>query len=298
MRRAYIELHIAVLLFGITAIIGRLISLDAVTLVWWRVLITAVSLLAFASVRSALKSIDRKRMIQYMLLGGVIGLHWVTFFLSIKLANVSVALVAFATQSFFTSLIEPLVTRNPVQKYEILLGLTIIPAMAFIVREVDTSLHLGIWVGIASAVLIAIFVSFTKRLITTAEPLQITFFQMTGACIFISAYLVAIPMEAVQWQLPVGVDILYILVLALLCTTLAYVFAIRSLRHLTAFTSNLTTNLEPIYGILLAVLIFQENEVLTPGFYLGAAIIITIVFSYPLVRRHFGTKPTSDARDS
>ena len=295
MKRAYIELHIAVILFGFTAILGRLISMDAVTLVWWRVLITALSLLSFASVRSAVMHLDRKRVFQYALLGGVIGLHWITFFLSIKLANVSVALVAFATQSFFTSLIEPLVVRRPVLKYEIFLGLLVIPAMWLIVSEVDASMHVGFWVGICSAILIAVFVSFTKRLITTAEPLQITFFQMSGAWLFISAFMLTVPFDYVKWQLPAGNDLAYILILAILCTTVAYVFAIRSLRHLSAFTSNLTTNLEPVYGILLAVLFFQENEVLTFGFYLGAAIIIAIVFTYPILRKRNRKKGMTNA---
>ena len=285
MNRAYIELHTAVLLYGFTAILGKLITIDAVPLVWWRVLITAVSLLLFLSVRKGFLEVPRHLKLQFIASGGLLAAHWILFFLSVKLANVSVALVAFSTTTFFTALTEPFIVGGRIQKYEVLLGLLIVPAMILIVNKLDLSLHLGLWVGLVSSILIAIFTSITKRMITKARPLQITFFQMSGALFFITVILPFLPGDITHTLNVRGMDILYLLLLALICTTLAFVLTIRSLRELSAFASNLTISLEPIYGIVLAIIIFKEHETLPTGFYIGAAMILCAVFSYPLLRR-------------
>ena len=295
MKRAYLELHIAVILLGFTAILGKLITIDAVPLVWWRVLITAASLLVFSSVRNGFTELPRKLRFQYLATGGLLAVHWILFFLSIKLANVSVALVAFSTTTFFTAISEPLVVGGRIQKYEVFLGVLIVPAMALIVSELDLSLHLGLWVGLISAVAIAVFTSITKKMITKAGPLQITFYQMVGAFFFISVFMPVLPGKFTDKIHIEGSDIIYILLLALMCTTLAYVLAIRSLRHLTAFASNLTISLEPIYGIILAILIFSEHESLSVTFYIGAAAILCAVFSYPVLRRRQNNKSKQDA---
>ncbi len=295
MKRAYLELHIAVILLGFTAILGKLITIEAVPLVWWRVLITAGSLLVFASVRRGFTEVSQKLKFQYFATGGLLAIHWILFFLSIKLANVSVALVAFSTTTFFTAISEPLVVGGRIQKYEVLLGVMIVPAMALIVSELDLSLHLGLWVGLISAIVIAVFTSITKKMITEAGPLQITFYQMTGAFVFISIFMPMLPGSFGDKIHLEGNDILYMLLLALICTTLAYVLAIRSLRHLTAFASNLTISLEPIYGIILAIVLFSEHESLPVTFYIGAAAILCAVFSYPVLRRRQNRKSKQDA---
>lgn len=295
MKRAYLELHIAVILLGFTAILGKLITIEAVPLVWWRVLITAGSLLVFTSVRRGFKEVSWRLKVRYFATGGLLAIHWILFFLSIKLANVSVALVAFSTTTFFTAISEPLVVGGRIQKYEVLLGILIVPAMALIVSELDLSLHLGLWVGLISAVVIAVFTSITKKMITEAGPLQITFYQMAGAFFFISLFMPLLPGTFADKIRLEGNDIIYMLLLALICTTLAYVLAIRSLRHLTAFASNLTISLEPIYGIILAIVIFSEHESLPTTFYIGAIAILCAVFSYPVLRRRQNKKLKRDA---
>lgn len=295
MRRAYIELHLAVLLFGFTAILGKLITLPTVSLVWWRVGITTLSLLLLMRIVQTLRTVPLKRMLQYTGIGCIVALHWMTFFGSIKASNASIALVALATTSFFTSLVEPLVMHVRVRVSEILLGLLIIPAMVLVVHQVDPSMHTGIWLGLASAMLASLFASFNKRLISYARPLQITFFEISSAWVFISISLLIMHLAGAgdriaadfdfTLYLPTGTDWLYLIILALVCTTLAYVLAVRALHHLSAFASNLVINLEPVYGILLAWLVLKENRELTPGFYLGVFIIVGIVFFYPVLRK-------------
>jgi drug/metabolite transporter (DMT)-like permease len=297
MKRAYIELHIAILLFGLTAILGKLITLDAVSLVWWRVLITSVSLLFFIGLRQTFRKLSRKSMVKFILTGFLLAIHWVTFFLSVKLANVSIALIAFATQSFFTAFCEPLIVGGKIRKHELAVGFLIIPAMLLIVNDLDLSLRLGLWIGLFSSLVYAIFASFTKRLIDTANPVQISFFQLSGAWVFVTLMLPFMVDFEADTFLPVGSDLVYMLVLALLCTSLAYVLATRALRYISAFDSNLALNLEPIYGIILAWLLFGEHKELTPAFYIGGAIIITTVILYPLIRRRVKT-PSADERPS
>ncbi len=285
-KKAYLQLHLAVFLFGFTAILGDLISLSAVVLVWWRVLITSISLLFLIQFGKALLKIPRKLILQYMGIGVLVAIHWITFFGSIKYSNASICLVCMATASFFTAFLEPLIFRQKVKTYEILLGLMVIPGMMLIVNSIQTDMMLGVWIGLISAFLAALFATLNKKLVDKAEPFSITFLELGSACLFISCclpfYFSANPELAF---LPVGMDWLYLLILALLCTTLAYILALVALKHLSAFASNLTVNLEPVYGIILAWLILNENEELNVGFYLGCGMILLAVFSYPMVKK-------------
>ncbi|MCB0621027.1 MAG: EamA family transporter [Saprospiraceae bacterium] len=290
-RRAYAELHLAVFLFGFTAILGDLIQLSALVLVWWRVLLTSLSLLFIVRLGKLFTQLPRAMVWKFMGIGVLVGLHWVTFYGSIKLANASIALVAFATTTFFTSILEPLVFRQRIKGYELALGLFIVPGMILIANDLDWSKLAGLLVGLLSAFLVALFATFNKKHISRARPVDITFLELGSAWLFLSLivpyYLWKNP-EALF--LPSWLDALYLLVLVLLCTTLAYVLTLRALQHITAFAANLTINLEPVYGIVLAWLILKENEELSLSFYLGVAIILSSVFSYPFLKRRYGEK--------
>lgn len=286
--RAYVELHVAVFLFGFTAILGDLIQLTALALVWWRVLLTSFSLLLLIQVRKLFREMPRADLRRFMGIGILVGLHWICFYGAIKLANASIALIAMATTSFFTSLLEPFLLRQRVKWLEIALGILIIPGMILIVNSTDLSKLNGLWVGLLAAFFIALFATLNKKWIGNYNVLDITFLELGMACLFLSTVLVGyflITKESLSTLLPSPTDWLYLLVLSLLCTTLAYVLALRSLKHLSAFASNLTVNLEPVYGIALAWIILGENEELTSGFYWGGAIILLTVFSYPLLKR-------------
>lgn len=222
-------------------------------------------------------------------IGCIVALHWIAFYGSIKLSNASIGVVCMATTSFFTSLIEPLIMRQPVKWFEVLLGLFIIPGMVLIVNGTDFSMFNGILVGLLAALLASIFAILNKKFIGRSDEMSITFLELGSAWIFISVLMpiwVAYSGEAVQlWPAPS--DWVYLIILSLLCTTLAYVLALRSLRHLSAFASNLAINLEPVYGIILAWIILNEHEELSPTFYYGVLIIILTVFSYPILKRLF-----------
>lgn len=285
--RAFIELHIAVLLFGFTAILGKLISLPALTLVWWRVFITTLSLIFLVKIFSLFRRLEKKYLFRFLGIGVLVGLHWITFYGSIKLSNASICLVCMATTSLFTSFLEPAILKQKINVVEILLGLLVIPGMIMIVNNIKVEMMMGIWAGLLSAFLASLFSILNKKYIDKADSLEITFLEIGSAWIFISLMIPFIPQHFTSEQFwPQDLDWVYLIVLALLCTTFAYYLALRTLNHLSAFAANLTVNLEPVYGILLAIVILNEDQELTPGFYIGVGIIILAVLSYPLLMKN------------
>ena len=185
-KKAYLELHVAVLLFGFTAILGDLIQLSAVMIVWWRVLITCISLLYFVQFGMKFRSIPRDKIFKFLGIGVLVALHWITFYGAIKLSNASVALICFASTSLFTSFLEPAILGRPIEKLQVVMGLMIIPGMWLIVNTVDAAMMNGIYVGLLSALLAAIFSTLNKRLIDDADSYSITFLELGSAWIFIS----------------------------------------------------------------------------------------------------------------
>ena len=285
--RAYLELHIAVFLFGFTAILGDLIQLSALALVWWRVLFTSVSLLFLIKARVLFRELPRRTLLAFMGIGILVAWHWLCFYGAIKWSNASIALVAMATTSFFTSLLEPLIMRQRLKWYELALGVFIIPGMLLIVNGIKMAMLDGLYLGLGAALLAALFATLNKKLIGQSSALNITFLELGSAWLFLSLVLpvyAALGFEALQFMPSIS-DVAYLLVLSLMCTTLAYVLALRALRHLSAFASNLAINLEPVYGIVLAWLILREDKELHPNFYWGVVIIVVAVFCYPLLRK-------------
>lgn len=287
-KRAFLELHFAVLLYGLTAILGDLISLPATVLVWWRVWIASISLLFLIRFGQALKSIPRSLIGQYMGIGVIVALHWITFFGSIKYANASIALVCLATGSFFTAIMEPIMTEVKFKWYQFALGTLVVPGMALIVQSLEVQMLTGVWLGLMSSVLAVLFSILNKQRIDNADPFSITFLEMTSAGLFITLLFPFYFMqnEAIQFW-PTLTDWGYLLILALFCTTLAYALNLRALQHLSAFAANLALNMEPVYGIILAVVLLQENKELAPDFYIGVVIIMVAVFGYPFLKSRF-----------
>lgn len=282
--RAYIQLHIAVFAYGFTAILGDLISLSALNLVWWRVLITSVSLLFFINAIQLFKTLPRKRILQFMGIGILVGLHWICFYGAIKLANASISLVCMATSSFFAAFLEPLFTKARIKGYQVALGLLIIPGMALVVNGIQVEMMAGIWVGLLASILATVFGIFNKILIDEAEPYSITFLELGSAWLFLSL-LLPFFLEDISDLKPSFYDWGYLLILSLVCTTLAFALSLKSLKQLSAFASALTINLEPVYGILLAYFLLNDSQELSTNFYIGVVVILLAVFAHPYLKR-------------
>lgn len=283
--RAYLELHIAVLLFGLTAILGALISISAVALVAWRVVLASLVFLFIVN-RKEIMAIPRKILIQYALIGSLVALHWICFYGAIKLSNASITLVCMATSSFFTSLIEPAFFRSKVKWKEVTLGLLVVPGMFLVVNGIDSAMLNGIWLGLAAALLAAIFASWNKKLIEHASAINISFVELmvASAIMLVVTPLLGLSVENFKWW-PQGFDWIYILILVILCTNVAYLLSMRVLTQLSAFATNLIINLEPVYGIVLAWLILSENEELKGSFYLGCVIIVGVILLHGFLNK-------------
>jgi drug/metabolite transporter (DMT)-like permease len=291
-RKAYLILHFCTFVWGFTAILGRLIELPAIVLVWWRLLITTIVLWLIPKLFKKARAIPKNILLQLVVVGGLVGLHWICFYGSIKLANASVGLVCMASTAFFTALIEPYLLKTPFQRYELILGLLLIPGMALVANDLDFNRITGFGVGLISAFLGAIFSTLNKKIIdsesTAPENLVITFVELGSALVLVSVILpfIWVSQPDSQWM-PTQKDAFYLLILSLFCTILPYTIWLNAMKHISAFTANITLNMEPVYGIALAWAILKEDQELSPRFYVGVLWILATIFGYPFLRRRF-----------
>lgn len=287
--RAYLQMHTAVLLYGLTGILGDLITLPKPTLVWWRMLLAASFFLFWPGLFKSLRQLKRRQFLTLFGIGGIVAFHWVTFFGAIALTNVSVTLAVMATVAFFTSMLEPLLLGTRFKWYEAALGLLVIPGVGLIWKSSDFEFT-GILVALLSSILAALFSTLNKRQVEKNEPITMTFIQLGSGWLILSLiapiYYNFVPDLRF---LPNSSDLLYLGILAFACTSFAFVIVLQAMRVLSAFSANLTINLEPVYTIVLAAVILKEHQELHWGFYLGAGIIIGAVFSHPFLNRRFGT---------
>jgi len=283
LRRTYIELHIAVVLLALTAILGDLISLSASVLVWWRTLIAGLGTGLFLWMTGRLNMALIRGHKKMYAVGGMIAVHWICFFGSVKLANASTALICFATISLFTAFIEPWITKRKRETHEIVFGLLVIPGIVLIAGQAEGKVLLGIILGLIASLLIAFIASLEKKWITETDPEHMVFMQMAGAWLAMTIWLTGeYLIYGVDQFIPGKTDLIYLLILGLVCTCVAWVLAARAIRTITAFDSMIVINLEPVYGILLALVILNDGKELTTAFYIGAIIILASVFIHPI----------------
>lgn len=283
----YIKLHVLVFLWGFTAILGKLISIPAVEMVFYRTILAAAGMGVLLMVSGKSFSTSRRDVMILMLTGSIVAVHWISFFASGRVSNPSTSLVGFATCSLWTALLEPLVKGRPVRGLEVGLGVLVIGGLA-IIFSFNFQYPVGLLLGIASGITIAIFAVINSELVKDNDAYVITFYEMCGAAIAIALFF---PVYLNTWSAtgelelaPTVMDWVWLSVLAFLCTVYAYAASIQLMKRLSVFTIQLTLNLEPVYGIVLALLVFGESEVMSAGFYAGAVIILSAVFAYPALK--------------
>lgn len=312
--KAFLQIHFCVLLWGFTAILGKLITLPALPLVWARMLLVVVALALLPKVWRGLRAMPARLLWAYAGIGVLVALHWLTFYGAIKLANASVGATCMALATVFTALVEPWLANAKFSRRDLLLGIAVLPGVALVVGGVPDAMRIGIAVGALSALFVAIFGSLNKRLVDHGDPLTVTALELgagTLALTVLAPLMSLLPVSAVAPAIaeafagdlllvPGTRDLLLLLVLALACTLLPFALSLVALRHMSAFGVQLAVNLEPVYAIVLAILLLGEQHELTPMFYLGVAIILAAVFVHPLVSRRRLQHPemlgTSEAR--
>lgn len=294
MKKAFIQLHIAVFLAGFTAVLGKLITLNEGLLVWYRMLATAAVLGIILFFNKEFKRIAAVDVLKLAGVGGVIAFHWVCFYGSVKYGNISVALVCLSGAGFFSALLEPLILRKRIVVPELLLGLMAIAGI-YIIFDFHPQFKLGILYGILAALASAVFPIFNKQLLNRFSPRALTFWEMSGGWVILSLFLPLYLHETtVQYYSPTWQDAGWLMVLVILCTVFTFDLQLQALKKISAFTVNLMYNLEPLYGIILAFVFFGEGKMFHGEFYWGVGLIVLAIVlqMYRISKR----PPTTDYR--
>lgn len=288
---SHLKLHLIVLIYGFTAILGKLITLSATQLVWYRMLIAVIAFYIFLVWKKTAISVSRKEFFKLFGIGIIVALHWIAFFGAIKIANVSVALGCLATSTLFTSLLEPFFFRKRINSIEVIVGLFIIVGLYLIFRF-ETRYFIGVLVALSAAFLAGLFSVINKKMIAHHKASVISFYEMLGGLSFITIYMLLSGDGTASFSLPSITDFIYLLLLGIVCTAYAFAVQVDIMKHLSAYIVALTINLEPVYGIVMAYFLFGETEHMTGGFYLGTTIILISVLGFPLY--HFYLKKTAE----
>lgn len=283
----YLHLHFIIFIWGFTAVLGKLISIDALPLVWYRMLMASILIAFFIVLRRYPLKVPPKRLLVLIIAGITIALHWVTFFKAIKVSNVSIALATMSTGAFFTALLEPLWYGRKMIWYEVVFGIVVLFGL-YIIFNAEIAYVEGIVLALISALLSSIFSLINGKLIQSEKPTLISFYELVGGVFFLSLYLwVQGSFTKSFFQLSQN-DWIFIFILASVCTVYAFIASVKVMRYVSPYTVMLTINLEPVYGIILAFIILGDAERMNPMFYVGALIILATVIANGILKNRPG----------
>lgn len=287
-------MHLAVFLWGFTGVLGRGIHTDAFSLVWFRTLMTSILFFIILLFRKEFQNLTRKELLQFMLIGSIIAIHWVAFYAAIKLANASIALTCLSTAGIFTAILEPLILKTKMNYGEMVIGLFALLGM-YLIYSGNFHFGPGILLGIIAAILSAVFTVMNKKIVANYPSNLVAFCEIGSGFLILS---ILLPFYFIFYHpthfLPEKYDWALLLILSFFCTVLGQSLAISALKKLSSFTTVLMVNLEPVYGIILAMVIFKENKELNLGFYIGVLVIglSVAIHSFSIIRKK-GMKPIS-----
>ncbi len=287
-KTAFLLLQLIVILWGLTSILGALISYDSVPLVWWRLVVVSFSLLCYFLLSKQKLKGTKKVYLKLFFIGLIVGVHWLCFYGGIKTSNISITLIAFSSGTFFTALIEPYFYKRKLNYNELFIGLAIGVCIASIaLSELETVKNpiLGVGFGVLAALTAALFSTFNGLLIKESNAFTITFIQLVAALFWVSIAFVCFFDIPENLFTPSRMDIVYILILAILCTAIPFLIAVEIMKYLTPFTVNLSLNLEIVYSIVLAYFIFGEEEKMSPTFYIASSCIVGLILLNELIKK-------------
>ena len=271
------SLHLMVVILGLTGVFGKLISLSAIHLVWYRMGIAFISIAIFLAFKKQLFAVSKKDFLGLLGVGALVTFHWLFFFESIKVSTVSVAVVCLATSSLFSALIEPFFFKRKFLFYEVIMGVIVVVALAFIMGT-ETKYFLGYFYGIMAALLATLFTLFNAKYINKVGAAKITMIEMLSGVIIISCILF-LQQDYTVFTTKISIsDLTYLIILGTLCTAMVFVWLTEIMRHITPYSLIMAINLEPVYSIIFALIIFGDNELMSSSFYFGSCTIIGIVF--------------------
>ncbi len=272
----YLQLHFVVFIWGFTAVLGALISIEAIPLVWYRMLLAVVFILVYFLLKKKRFRVDKKSLVKFFFTGVIIALHWIAFFKAIKVSNVSVALVTMSTGAFFTSFLEPFFFKRKIKTLEIILGLFVIAGL-YVIFNFETQYYWGIIYALISAFLAALFSVLNGLFVKKNDAEVISFYQLLFGVVFVTLFLAVTNGFTAGFFVLKSLDWFYLIILSSICTAYAFIVSVKVMKYLTPYTVMLTMNLEPVYAIILALIIFGEKEKMNPEFYYGAFIVLFVV---------------------
>ena len=283
--KSYLHLHVIVFIWGFTAILGKLISLEALDLVWYRMLFASVIMTFVVLLSKEKVKVPFNVLIGFIVSGIIIAAHWLTFYQAIKVSNVSITLACLSTGAFFASILEPIFYKRKVIWYELLFGVIVVIGLG-IIFNVETKYTTGIYLAVTSAFLSALFSVINGKYAKEYNPNIISLYELSSGVFFISIYLFfAGSFTPAFFALSIN-DLIWLFLLSSICTAYAFSASVKVMKFLSPFTVMLTINLEPIYGIILALLIFDDTEEMTPMFYVGALVILATVIANGIVKSY------------
>jgi drug/metabolite transporter (DMT)-like permease len=277
--KSHLQLHWIVFIWGFTAILGRLITLDALPLVWFRMLFAVIFIFTYIKIKKISLKLSKKLLLKFLVAGLIIALHWFTFFRAIKVSNVSITLACLSTGAFFTSIIEPVFYKKKIVWYEIFFGLIVVFGLA-IIFNVEGKYKEGILLALISAFLSASFAVINSTFVKNYKPTIISFYELLGGVLFFTIFILGTSGFDSNFFQITSNDFMYLMILSSVCTAYAFITSTSVMKFLSPYTVMLTINLEPIYGIVLAIIIFKDKEQMSPAFYIGASfILITVILN-------------------
>jgi drug/metabolite transporter (DMT)-like permease len=283
--KALLQIHLCVVIWGFTAILGKLISLPAFALVWWRMFLVVAALALVPAFWRGLRQMSARTIAIFAGIGVIVALHWVTFYGAIKLSNASVAATCMGVAPIMMSIVEPWITRKRFDPRELLIGVAAIPGVMLVVGGTPAGMRLGIAVGVLSALLVSVFGSLNKRYVEHGEPMAVTGLELAAGTAFLTLPALVFGGDATQLPVPGMRDGLLLLLLALVCTLFPFALSLVALRKLSAFSAQLAVSLEPVYAVFLAMLLLNEQRELGLQFYAGVVIILGSVFAHAALKR-------------
>lgn len=283
--KSYFHLHFIVFIWGFTAVLGKLISLSALPLVWYRMVVAVSIIFLFVKFSKISLDVSKRLMFGFLFSGLVIAMHWLTFFHAIKVSNISVTLACLSTGALFASILEPIFYGKKIVLYEVFFGLLVVLGLG-IIFKVEGNYVEGILLALTSAFLSATFSVINGKFAQYNNAAVITFYELLGGVVFLSAYLLFSGSFTYEFfQISMN-DLLWLLVLGSVCTAYAFLASVKVMKYLTPYTVMLTINMEPIYGIILGIIVFSESERMSTEFYIGASIILTTVILNGVIKNY------------
>jgi len=279
----YFHLHFIVFIWGFTAVLGDLITIEAVPLVWHRMLLGSLFVLIYIIYNKGVLKVSLRSLIKFAFVGLLIALHWLAFFSAVKVSNVSITLAMMSTGAFFASFLEPIFFKRKIIGYEVIFGLIVIMGL-YIIFKVESAYLSGILLALLASFLGTLFSIFNGMMVKSHNATVISFYELLFGLVFITLYILFTDGYDNTFFILSGSDWTYLIILASICTAYAFIASVHVMKWISPYTVMLTTNMEPVYGILLALLILGEKEYMSPAFYLGAIIILVTVVTNGIIK--------------